>query len=103
MVVRRFERRQPREALPDALIALAASLQGAASVDDVLGELTRRLADRGIACALLVQASDTGDLRIERATLPLAPDVWGRTLQLPRLAAAPTPRPPAPPPHLAQA
>ena len=88
MVVRRFERRQPREALPDALIALAASLQGAAGVDDVLSELTRRLADRGIACALLVQASDAGDLRVERATLPLAPDVWGRTLQLPRLATA---------------
>ena len=88
MVLRRFERRQTRVALPDALVALGASLQDAESADDALNRLTQGLADRDVACALLVQMPDSSDLRIERSTLPLAPDVWGRPLRLPRLAAA---------------
>ncbi|OGO49734.1 MAG: hypothetical protein A2148_09835 [Chloroflexi bacterium RBG_16_68_14] len=87
MTTRRLER-QAREALSDALLALAASLQDAASADDALSHLTRGLADRGVACALLVQPAGKPELLVERATLPLAPDVWGRPLRLPRLAAA---------------
>ena len=88
MIMRRFERRQARDTLPDALLALAASLQDASDGDDALNRLTRTLAERGISCAFLVQLPDGQGLRLERATLPLAPEVWGRTLRLPRLAAA---------------
>ncbi|MCH8993793.1 MAG: response regulator [Chloroflexi bacterium] len=73
--------------LPDALLVLAASIQEAADEEEALNRLTRGLADRGVSCALLVQSGDGAELRVERATLPLASDVWGRPLRLPRLAA----------------
>ena len=76
-----------KEALPDALVSLSASLQDGQSADDVLNRLTRGLSDRGISCALFVQSGDDAQLGLERATLPLTPDVWGRPLHLPRLAA----------------
>ncbi len=88
MIMRRFERRQARDTLPDALLALAASLQDASDDDDALNRLTRGLADRDVSCAFLVQLPEGQGLRVERATLPLAPEVWGRALRLPRLAAA---------------
>ncbi len=88
MTIRHIERRGTQEPLSETLLALAASLQDAAGSDDALNRLTGGLADRGIACALLVQAEDAGGLLLQRATLPLAPDVWGRPLRLPRLAAA---------------
>ena len=87
MRMRRLERRKAL-ALPDALLALAASLQDAANADDVLDRLTSGLAERNVACALLVHLPDESGLRLERATLPLAPDVWGRALRLPAIAAA---------------
>ncbi len=86
MVKRRDQETQ--DPLPDALVALAASLEGVAEADDVLNRLTQGLADLGVACALFVQDADGPDLRLERATLPLVPDVWGRPLRLPRLNAA---------------
>ena len=87
MTIRHIERRGTQEPLSHTLLALAASLQDAAGSDDALNRLTGGLADRGIACALFVQAEEAGDLLLQRATLPLAPDVWGRPLRLPRLAA----------------
>ena len=87
MTISNVERRGTQEPLSETLLALAASLQNAAGSDDTLNRLTGGLADCGIACALLVQAEDPRDLLLQRATLPLAPDVWGRPLRLPRLAA----------------
>ena len=88
MIMRRAKRRQVREAAPVALLALAASLPQAADTDDVLNKLTRGLADLGISFALLVQPPDEQDLLVERTTLPLTPEAWGRPLRLPRLALA---------------
>ena len=79
--------RKAQVPLPDALLVLAASIQEAGDAEEALNRLTRGLADRGISCALLVQSGDGAELRVERATLPLASDVWGRPLRLPRLAA----------------
>ena len=87
MTVHHIERRGTQEPLSETLLALAASLQDAAGSDDALNRLTGGLADCGIACALLVQAEDDGGLLLQRATLPLTPNVWGRPLRLPRLAA----------------
>jgi signal transduction histidine kinase len=80
--------RQAREALPDALLALAASLQEAGGRDDTLDRLTAVLAERDITCALLMQTREGAGFLVERSTLPLVPDVWGRPLRLPRLASA---------------
>ena len=49
--------------------------------------MTNGLAKRGVSCALFVESAGNGGLQVERATLPLAPDVWGRSLTLPKLAA----------------
>ena len=87
MRMRRLERHKVL-ALPDALLTLAASLQDATTADDVLDRLTSGLAERNVACALLVHLPDESGLQLERATLPLAPDVWGRALRLPAIAAA---------------
>lgn len=86
MVAGRLARRTARGPLPDGLLAVAASLQGASGEHDVLDLLSRGLDGRGVSFALFTQADD--GLRLERATLPLAADVWGRPLRLPRLAAA---------------
>ncbi len=86
MVIRRFERRAAARDLPESLLALAASLQEAASPEDALDLLAEGLSDLRIAYALLEQ--DGSALRVQRSTLPLASDVWGRTLRLPRLAAS---------------
>ncbi|MBI4570804.1 MAG: hypothetical protein HY723_02555, partial [Chloroflexi bacterium] len=86
MTARRAER-TARLPLPDALLSLAASLADAGGPDEALDRLTRALADRGVGCALFVRPAG-GDLQIRRATLPLAPHVWGRPLRLPRLAGA---------------
>ncbi|MEX2158801.1 MAG: ATP-binding protein [Dehalococcoidia bacterium] len=83
MINQRFVR-QPREALADALIAIAASLQDVEGSDEVLTILTDSLAGRGVACALFSQSGS--DLQLERATMPLAPDSGGRPLRLTRLA-----------------
>ncbi|MDZ4277856.1 MAG: hypothetical protein U1B78_01825, partial [Dehalococcoidia bacterium] len=80
--------RNAGQPLADALLALAASLQDAAGAEDALNKLTGALAERGIAAALLVQSPSGSDLLVERSTLALAPDVWGRPLRLPRIAAA---------------
>jgi two-component system NtrC family sensor kinase len=85
MIIRRFERRAPEQPLPDALLALAASLQAAGPGDDPLDLLAGGLTDRGVAYAVLLQEGT--DLRVERSTLALAADVWGRPLRLPRIAA----------------
>jgi len=84
-VIRPRTQRHAREALPDALLALAASLQEAGGRDEALDRLTGVLADRDIACALLMQTRDGAGFLVERSTLPLIPDVWGRPLQLARL------------------
>ena len=88
MTIRQIERRKRQDTLSDALLSLAASLQDAAGSDDALNRLTSGLADRGIACALFVQGDQASDLLLQRATLPLAPDVWGRPLRLPRLVSS---------------
>ncbi|MCH8948839.1 MAG: response regulator [Chloroflexi bacterium] len=88
MAVRQIERRQTKDSTADALLALAASLQDATDADDALNRLTRGLADRDLACAVLVQPAGEDGLRLKRATLPLSADVWGRPLRLPRLLAA---------------
>ncbi len=88
MIMRRLERRQAREALPDALLHLAASLTEAGTGDDPLDVLTRGLSEHGITYALLVQLPDGSSLGLERATIPLEAEVWGRGLRLPRLIAA---------------
>ncbi len=85
MIMRRLERRKAREPLPDALLALAGSLSTAAR-EDALDLLSRALTERDIPFALLVQSGD--GLRLERATLPFEPAVWGRALLLPKLTAA---------------
>ena len=90
MIMRRLERRQAREALPDMLLRLAASLSSAETADEALDRLTRGLSDAEISYALLVQLADASSLKVERATLPLEPEVWGRPLRLPRLVAAAT-------------
>src|SRR3989304_5985861 len=87
-VIMRGKERQARGALGDALLVLAASLQEAAGPEDALDRLTRKLADRGVGCALFVQSADGQSFQLERSTLPLTPDVWGRALRLPRLAPA---------------
>jgi two-component system NtrC family sensor kinase len=86
MIIRRFERRPAGEALPEALLALAASLPDAGSPEEALEGLESGLGARGVSFALLVQQGDGAELRIERGTMPLAPDAWGRPLRLPRLA-----------------
>ena len=86
MILKRPERQSTEEALPDALVTIAASLQDAGSADEVLNRLTRGLSARGVACALFVQAGEGPELLVERSTLPLTPDVWGRPLRLSRLA-----------------
>ena len=88
MAVRQIERRQTKDSTADALLALAASLQDASDADDALNRLTRGLADRDLACAVLVQPAGEDGLLLKRATLPLSADVWGRPLRLPRLLAA---------------
>jgi signal transduction histidine kinase len=80
--------RQPRVALPDALLSLAASLQDAGGRDEALDRLTSVLAAREIACALLIQTHNDDGLLLERSTLALPPDVWGRPLRLPWLTSA---------------
>ena len=87
MAIRRALR-SSRQPLPDALLSLAASLTETAGAEAALGRLTDGLADRNIGCALLVQPPGSDELRVERATLPLVPDVWGRSLRLPVLASA---------------
>ena len=88
MTIRQIERRKRQDTLSDALLSLAASLQNAAGADDALNRLTSGLADRGVACALFVQGDQASDLLLQRATLPLAPDIWGRPLRLPRLVSS---------------
>ena len=90
MILRRFDRRPTRETLSDSFLALASSLQDAVDADDALNRLTDGLAKRGVSCALLVQSPESSDLHLERSTLPLAPEVWGRPLSLARLAAVTT-------------
>ncbi|MEX1253275.1 MAG: ATP-binding protein [Dehalococcoidia bacterium] len=85
MIIRRFERRAAEQALPEVLLTLAASLQGEESREGALDRLAGALTDRGVGYALLLE--DGPDLRVERSTLSLAPDVWGRPLRLPRIAA----------------
>jgi len=86
VIMRRAERQTRSGALADALLVLAASLQETAGPEDALDRLTRKLANRGVGCALFVQSPDGQALQLERSTLPLTPDVWGRPLRLPRLA-----------------
>ena len=74
--MRRLERRKAL-ALPDALLALAASFQDAENADDVLDRLTSGLAERNVACALLVHLPDESGLRLGRATPPRRPAVGG--------------------------
>ena len=87
MTLKRPETQPTEEALPDALVAIAATLQDAPTAEEVLNRLTRGLSARGVACALFVQAGEGPDFLVERSTLPLTPDVWGRPLRLSRLAA----------------
>jgi len=85
MTIRSAERPRSQDSLSEALLALASSLQSTSGADEALNALTGGLADLGVACTLLVQSGD-GDLQVQRATLPLSPDVWGRPLRLPMLA-----------------
>ena len=87
MTLKRPETQPTEEDLPDALVAIAATLQDAPTAEEVLNRLTRGLSARGVACALFVQAGEGPDFLVERSTLPLTPDVWGRPLRLSRLAA----------------
>ena len=88
MIMRRFERRRAAEPLPEALLALGLALTNSADADEALDRLTRGLAERNVAYALLSEGPEAGAFLVERATLPLSPEVWGRPLQLPKLAAA---------------
>ncbi|MGB2695373.1 MAG: ATP-binding protein [Dehalococcoidia bacterium] len=83
--MRRLERRPARQSLADGLLAVAVSLHDASSSSDALDLLSRGLDSRGASFALLAEAN--GGFQVERATLPLAPDVWGRSLHLSKLTA----------------
>ncbi len=88
-MIRNRASRHSRESLPTALLSIAHQLEQAASPAEALDTLTRSLTDRGVSCALLAQNTD-GSFELERATLPLATDLWGKPLRLPRLAASVT-------------
>ena len=85
-MIRNPASRHSREPLSAALLSIAHQLERAATPVEALDTLTRSLSDRGILCALLAQNTD-GSFELERATLPLATDLWGKSLWLPRLAA----------------
>jgi two-component system NtrC family sensor kinase len=87
MTTRRLDRAAAAP-LPETLLAIAASLAEAPGPDEALDLLTRRLSGRNVTCALFLQQPGTTDLLVQRSTLPLATDVWGRPLRLPRLAGA---------------
>lgn len=86
-MIRNRAARHTRNSLPVALLSIANELDAATTPVEALDTLTRRLSDRSVGCALLSQGSD-GELQLERATLPLATELWGKALQLPRLAAS---------------
>jgi len=86
-LIRNRASRHSRESLSAALLSIAHQLEQAATPGEALDTLTRSLSDRGVSCALLAQNAD-GSFELERATLPLATDLWGKSLRLPRLAAS---------------
>ncbi|MCH7811725.1 MAG: response regulator [Chloroflexi bacterium] len=88
MNIRRFERRQAKQALPDALLSIAASLQDPDAAKDPLEHIAAALSEHEVSCALFTQLPSGGGLRLEQTTIPLASDARDGPVHLPRIAAA---------------